>query len=99
MNIDNIKKVCVVGAGNMGHQISMQVALSGYKVSCVDVNEKQLAKAKEFAETWLPGRVAKGKLTEEFAKQTMENLTFTADLKKLPRMLILLLRLPLKCLR
>lgn len=82
MKVDDIKKICVVGAGNMGHQISLLAAINGYKVSCVDVNEEQLKKAQEFAAGYLPGRVAKGKLTEEQARQAKENLQFTTDLKK-----------------
>ncbi|HSW36120.1 MAG TPA: 3-hydroxyacyl-CoA dehydrogenase family protein [Candidatus Limnocylindrales bacterium] len=80
MNVDQIKKICVVGAGNMGHQISLQAALCGFKVSCTDISEEQLAKAKKFTETYLPGRVAKGKLTEEQASRAQANLVFTRDL-------------------
>lgn len=80
MNIDQVKKVCVVGAGNMGHQISLQLALYGYKTSCTDVSAEQLAKAKKFAETWVPGRIAKGKLTEDRGRQALANLSFTSDL-------------------
>ncbi len=82
MKIDDIRKVCVVGAGNMGHQISILAAIRGYRVSCVDVNEKQLQKARGFAEKYLPGRVAKKKLTEDQARQAWDNLEFNTDLKK-----------------
>ncbi len=82
MKIDDIKKICVVGAGNMGHQISILAALRGYEVKCSDVSEEQLRKAREFADKYLPGRVAKGKLTEEQARQAGENLEFTTGLKE-----------------
>ncbi len=82
MKADDIKKVCVVGAGNMGHQISLQTAICGYKVSCVDVDEEQLKKAQQFVEKYLPGRVSKGKMTEEQAEQANNNLEFTSDLQK-----------------
>ncbi len=82
MKIDDVKRICVVGAGNMGHQISLQAAICGYQVSCVDVSEEQLKKAEQFAEKYLPGRVAKGKLSEEQAKQARENISFTSDLKE-----------------
>ncbi|MFU8794962.1 MAG: 3-hydroxyacyl-CoA dehydrogenase NAD-binding domain-containing protein, partial [Dethiobacteria bacterium] len=36
MKLNEINKICVVGAGNMGHQISMLAALNGYKVGCID---------------------------------------------------------------
>jgi len=76
-----IKKICVVGAGNMGHQISLSAALAGYQVVCTDINEEILNKAKKFVETYLPERVAKGKLTEEVANQAKANLTFTTSLE------------------
>lgn len=81
MKVEDIKKICVVGAGNMGHQISLQAALCGYRVTCMDVSAEQLGKAKKFAETYLPGRVAKGKLTEEQAGQARANLEFVSDLQ------------------
>lgn len=82
MKVDDIKKVCVVGAGNMGHQISMLAAICGYQVSCVDVSEEQLNKARDFAKTYLPGRVAKGKMTEEQAEAAGARLSFTTDMKE-----------------
>ncbi len=80
MIIDDVKKICVVGAGNMGHQIALLAAIRGYRVGCADVSEEQLKKAEEFAAGYLPGRVAKGKLTEEQAGQARDNLYFTTDL-------------------
>jgi len=82
MKIDDIKKICVVGAGNMGHQISMLAAICGYQVSCVDVSEEQLNKARDFAKAYLPGRVAKGKMTEDQAEAAGARLSFTTDMKE-----------------
>jgi len=39
MNIDDIKTIAVIGAGNMGHQISMLCAIHGYKTVCTDINK------------------------------------------------------------
>jgi len=77
-----IKNICVVGAGNMGHQIALCGAISGYKVKCTDVNDEILRAAAGFANTYLPERVAKGKLSEEAAKTARENISFTADLEE-----------------
>ena len=82
MNIDDVKKVCVVGAGNMGHQLALQTALYGYKATCTDISEEQLQKAKSFAESWVPERIAKEKLDEETGKKALKNLSFTPDLKE-----------------
>jgi 3-hydroxybutyryl-CoA dehydrogenase len=45
--IDEIKTICVAGAGTMGAQIAQQSALGGYDVWLIDVSEDQLAKAVE----------------------------------------------------
>ncbi|MFZ5647669.1 MAG: 3-hydroxyacyl-CoA dehydrogenase family protein [Bacillota bacterium] len=75
-----INKICVVGAGNMGHQISLSAALAGYTVACTDINSEILQKAEDFANTYLPERVAKGKLSEEDARAARARVTFTGSL-------------------
>jgi len=82
MTIPGIKNICVVGAGNMGHQIALCCAIAGYQVKCTDVSPEILEKAVNFADTYLPERVAKGKMTEEAAQQARANISFTADLKE-----------------
>jgi len=77
-----IEKICVVGAGNMGHQIALCAALAGYKVKCTDVNPEVLQKAEHFAEAYLPERVTKGRLSEEAARSARANVSFTLDLKE-----------------
>lgn len=82
MNVNDIKKICVVGAGNMGHQIALSAALAGFKVSCTDISQEMLSKAEDFARTYLPERVAKGKLTQEKVDLAMRNISFTQNLKE-----------------
>ncbi|HWJ02294.1 MAG TPA: 3-hydroxyacyl-CoA dehydrogenase NAD-binding domain-containing protein, partial [Verrucomicrobiae bacterium] len=82
MKVEDIKKICVVGAGNMGHQIALCAALAGYQVSCTDISVEMLAKAEGFAKTWLPERVAKGKISQEQADMGLANLTFTQSLEE-----------------
>ncbi|HNY65050.1 MAG TPA: 3-hydroxyacyl-CoA dehydrogenase family protein [Deltaproteobacteria bacterium] len=82
MNIDDIRTVCVVGAGNMGHQISLHLALYGYRTLCTDISEAALEKAGVFARSYLKGRVEKGKLTEDKAAEALGNLRFTSDLQE-----------------
>lgn len=77
-----ISRIAVVGAGNMGHQIALCAALAGFQVKCTDVSPEILAKAEQFAEDYLPGRVAKGKLTEEEAKQARANIDFVPTLEE-----------------
>jgi 3-hydroxybutyryl-CoA dehydrogenase len=82
MTVNDIKKICVVGAGNMGHQISLLCAIHGYKTTCTDIVPDILKKAEKFADTYLPGRVEKGKLTKEQAEAARKNISFTLDLKE-----------------
>jgi len=77
-----IKNICVVGAGNMGHQIALQAALSGFNTYCTDVNETTLGKARDFAANYLAERVKKGKLTQEAADQAARNIHFTTSLEE-----------------
>jgi 3-hydroxybutyryl-CoA dehydrogenase len=77
-----IKTICVVGAGNMGHQIAVSAALAGYHVTCTDINKEILQKAESFADTYLPERVAKGRLTEEEAGAARARLSFLEDLTR-----------------
>lgn len=82
MKLEDIKKICVVGAGNMGHQIALQAALSGFTVTCTDVSEEALKKAESFADTYMPQRVSKGKLTQEAADAARANITFVRSLEE-----------------
>lgn len=82
MTIPGVNNICVVGAGNMGHQIALCFAIAGYKVKCTDINTEVLKKAEDFANTYLPERVAKGKMSEDVAKQARNNISFTTDLKE-----------------
>jgi 3-hydroxybutyryl-CoA dehydrogenase len=66
----------------MGHQISLLCAIHGYKTICTDVIPDILKKAEKFADTYLPGRVEKGKLTKEQAEAARKNISFTLDLKE-----------------
>ena len=65
MNIDDVKNIAVIGAGNMGHQISLLCAIHGFRTTCTDVKEDILQKAEAFVDSYLPGRVKKGRMTEE----------------------------------
>ena len=82
MNFDQIRRICVVGAGNMGHQIALQAAICGYVVTCTDVNPETLKKADDFVNSYLPGRVEKGRLSAEQAQNARNNIRFVSSLKE-----------------
>ena len=82
MKIEDVKNICVVGAGNMGHQIALQCAISGYTVKCTDVIPEVLKKAEDFAGTYLAGRVKKGKMEEAQAKEIRARISFTGSIEE-----------------
>jgi 3-hydroxybutyryl-CoA dehydrogenase len=79
--MDKLKNIAVIGAGNMGHQIALHAAISGFKVKCFDINSETLKKADQFVDEYLPGRVAKGRLTQAQADVTRTNIQFTDKLE------------------
>jgi len=82
MKIDDVKNIAVIGAGNMGHQIALLCALHGFKTTCTDVKPDILQKAEAFANSYLPERVKKGKLTQAQADQARANITFPSSLEE-----------------
>lgn len=81
MKISNVKKVCVVGGGLMGRQIAMNTAIYGYDVALMETDAKTTVDIKKWVEEYLGGRVAKGKLSENDAKQIKKRLVVTRDLE------------------
>jgi len=77
-----IAKIAVIGAGNMGHQIALCAALSGFQVKCTDTNAEILDKAIRFADDYLQERVSKGKLSQEAADQARINIAFVPTLEE-----------------
>ena len=82
MKVDDVKNVCVVGAGNMGHQIALQCAIFGFKTVNTDVISAVLEKAENFVHTYLASRVEKGKMTQDAADQTRGRIIFTGNLQE-----------------
>lgn len=66
----------------MGHQISICCALAGLETSCIDVSAEQLQKAEAFLHKYLPDRVARGKLSEESAREAEARLRFIESLEE-----------------
>jgi len=80
MKIDDIRKICVTGAGQMGSQIAMQAALHGFTVSLHDISAEQLEKAMAGNRHQLGRRVEKGKLSQDEVDAALARLRATTDL-------------------
>jgi 3-hydroxyacyl-CoA dehydrogenase len=50
MNVDNIRRITVIGAGRMGHGIGQEFALAGQEVYFFGRSEERLQQAKERVE-------------------------------------------------
>ena len=81
MQLEDINQIAVVGAGNMGHQISLHCAINGYQTVCTDISEDMLKKADMFVDAYLSSRVDKGKLSSDEAGAARDRIRFTPQLK------------------
>jgi 3-hydroxybutyryl-CoA dehydrogenase len=79
MNIDDVRKVLLLGAGTMGQQISVPCSLAGYDVVIYDINEDALTKAVERIQKILSGFVLMEKCTQEQADAALQRISITTD--------------------
>ena len=77
-----IKTVSVIGGGLMGRQIALNNAKYGFVSYLTDVNEAVCADAVKWADEYLAGRVAKGRMTEEEVAATKEKFIVTTNLEE-----------------
>ncbi|WP_165996026.1 3-hydroxyacyl-CoA dehydrogenase family protein [Bacillus sp. Cs-700] len=82
MKIEEIKKITVLGAGSMGHQIGMLCALGGYETMIQDINEAALKDAGEKLEGIMSKWVKKGKITEDQKTAAFGRLQFSTNLEE-----------------
>jgi 3-hydroxybutyryl-CoA dehydrogenase len=75
-----IKNVSVIGAGQMGNGIAHVFAQSGFKVTLIDVNAEQLAKAIETIGKNFDRQITKAALTEDDKKNALDNIVTATDL-------------------
>jgi enoyl-CoA hydratase/3-hydroxyacyl-CoA dehydrogenase len=80
VTVDEIDTVSVVGAGQMGRGIGAVAALSGYELVLNDIEESQLAEAREEIEWSYRKAVEKGSATEAETDAALDRITFTTDL-------------------
>ena len=82
MNINDVKRVCVLGGGLMGRQIALNTAIHGYKVTLNDSSAVAIEKVRAWLEEYLAGRVAKGKMTKEETETYKGRLKITGGLEE-----------------
>ncbi len=82
---DAVRRILVVGAGQMGAQIAMQAALHGYAVTLNDLSPAILEKAMAGNRGHLERRVAKGQLTAEAMAAAVARVRLEPDLDRAAR--------------
>lgn len=75
-----INRVCVIGAGTMGHGIAHVSALAGCEVVLADLSQKVVIAGVDKIKANLDKGVEKGKVTPEAAEQAMARIRATTDI-------------------
>src|SRR5439155_733112 len=83
--LNAMTRLAVVGAGTMVTQIAQHAALHGINAVLHDQNEDQLRKARASNQGHIARRVEKGRLSEEKAREALERVRETTDLREAAR--------------
>ena len=79
LELKDINKVLILGAGTLGLRVALQSALSGFETTIYDINEKAFESAIKIQEGILKMLIKNNKLTEADAEAAKARLTFTID--------------------
>jgi enoyl-CoA hydratase/3-hydroxyacyl-CoA dehydrogenase len=74
MKTEDIKKIAVVGAGDMGHGIAEIAAMAGFKVNLYDIKQEFVDRGKDKMKESLEKQVSKQKMTVEDMNKAMGNI-------------------------
>jgi len=80
MKAEDIKKIAVMGAGDMGHGIAEVSLLAGYKVAMRDVEQRFIDKGLSRITDSLDKLVEKQKVTEDNRKTMLANIQTFVDI-------------------
>lgn len=79
MDAKSIKKVACVGAGVIGSSFAANFVMKGYPVVICDIDEKQLAEAKQYIEKNLKYLAEKNVITWNDIKKTLPKVEYSTD--------------------
>ena len=82
MKIDEVKRIAVIGAGLIGHSVSMEFALSGYEVHLNSRSEESLRGGLARIKETLGRLVELGVVTDEQASSVPSRIHLNPDLKQ-----------------
>lgn len=81
MKVEDVKKVCVMGAGLMGNGIAQVCAQAGYEVAMRDIEDRFVESGLNNIKKNLSRAVSKEKMTQDQMNQIMNRIKGTTDLK------------------
>ena len=85
-----VKKIGVIGAGQMGHGIALVAAKAGFDVTLQDIKDDFVKKGIGKVERFLDKSIEKGKLTSDDKKKVMSNIKGTTKLEDLKDMYLVI---------
>ena len=81
MTIDEIKKICLIGAGSIGCWNSLLFASAGYECVVYDLSEEALASAPERQQWHIAMAQARGIFTPEQVEVAKKRISYTSSLE------------------
>ena len=82
MQLDQIEKIAVLGAGVMGHGIAQVASTAGYKIVIRDIKQEYLNISEKNIKKNLNRLVERGRIKQEEIDEILSRITFTLDLSK-----------------
>jgi len=82
MRVEDIRKICVLGAGTMGSGIAQTCSQAGFQVSMRDIENRLVQGGFDRIRKPLEKRVEKGKMTQEEVEAIISRIEGTTDLRK-----------------
>jgi enoyl-CoA hydratase/3-hydroxyacyl-CoA dehydrogenase len=82
MEINDVKKIAVMGAGDMGHGIAEVALLSGFKVAMRDVEQRFVDKGLARIRESLDKLAEKQRVTQENKKVMLDNIETSVDVER-----------------
>jgi 3-hydroxybutyryl-CoA dehydrogenase len=80
MQVQDVRRVAIVGAGTMGQQIAFQCAAHGYEVTIFDIAASALESALGRIDSYAEALAAHGEIDAQLRASAQTRISFTADL-------------------
>ena len=79
MDLSDIKRIAIIGAGVMGRGIALVAARTGYETVLYDIKEDMLETSRKYGEKFFTKSVERGKMSEEGRALALSKIHYTTD--------------------